>query len=134
MLRSSLHVLGLSGLAVVAIYLALLLGEALSMSRSYGYLHSEIGVPVTLLRIGVLAITVLPAAFLAGRHLVLRLRKSGRTALLIAAVGFALIIGLLQVFVYEWSVLGASLLKVAFASAGLILVANRYRRLSIETL
>jgi hypothetical protein len=47
------------------------------------------------------------------------------------AVAFAVIIGLLQLFVYDWSVLGASLLKVAFAAAGLTLVAYLYR--SIES-
>ncbi len=127
MLKSSLHVLLLSGLAVVAIYVALVVGELLGMSSSYLYLRNEMGIPVTLLRIGVLAVTVLPVAFFAGRQLVVRLPNSGRTGLLIAAVGFALIIGSLQVFVYDWSVFGASLLKVAFASAGLILVASRDR-------
>ena len=127
MVKSWLHVLVLSGLVVVGIYAALVLGELLGMSSYYRYLHDDIGVPVTMLRIGVLAITVLPAAFFAGRQLVLRLPSAGRTGLVVAAVGFALIIGSLQVFVYNWNVLGASLLKVAFASAGLILVANRYR-------
>ena len=127
MLKSSLRVLLLSGLVVVTIYVALVLGEQLGMSSVYRYLHTEMGVPVTLLRISVLAITVLPAAFVAGRQLVLRLPDSGRTGLLVAAVGFAAIIGLLQVFVYDRSVLGASVLKVAFASAGLLLVVNRYR-------
>ena len=75
----------------------------------------------------VFAVTILPAAFFAGRGIVLRSPSGGRTALVIVAVAFALIIGSLQVVVYDPSVLSASLLKVAFATAGLTLVAYRYR-------
>ena len=132
MLKSLMHVLLFSGLAVVAIYAALVVGELLGMSSLYLYLHSEIGVPVTLLRIGVLAITILPVAFLAGRQIALRLPNSGRTGLVIVAATFTLIIGLLQLFVYDWSVLGASLLKVAFAAVGLVLVAYRYRPAAVK--
>ncbi len=126
-MKGSFHVFLLSALAVVAIYLALVVGEIFSMSSSYQYLHKESGIPVTLLRAGVFAITILPAAFFAGRGIVLRSPSGGRTTLVMAAVTFALIIGLLQVFIYDPSVLGASLLKVAFATAGFILVAYRYR-------
>jgi len=126
-LNSSFHVPLLSAVAVVAIYVALLAGELLSMSSSYQYFHTEIGIPVTLLRICVFAVTILPAAFFAGRGIVLRSPSGGRTALVIVAVAFALIIGSLQVVVYDPSVLSASLLKVAFATAGLTLVAYRYR-------
>jgi hypothetical protein len=87
------------------------------------------GVPVTLLRMCVLAVTVFPAAFFLGRDLMLRSPSSGCTALVGVGIAFTLIIGLLQIFVYDWSILGASLLKIVFAAAGLILVAYRYHSL-----
>jgi hypothetical protein len=125
-MKKSLHLFLLSGLAVIGIYVALVLGELISTTRAFLYLRNEMGVPITLLRICVLAVTVLPAAFLVGRGIVLGSPSSGRTALVGVAVAFTLIIGLFQIFVYDWNVLGASLLKIAFASGGLMLVAYRY--------
>jgi hypothetical protein len=43
MLTSSLHVLVLSGFVVVAIYVALVVGEVLGMTSSYLSLHNELG-------------------------------------------------------------------------------------------
>jgi hypothetical protein len=125
-LKKSLQLFLLSGLAVIGIYVAIVLGEFVGTTRPYLHLRNEMGVPVTLLRMCVLAVTVFPAAFFLGRGLMLRSPSSGRTALSGVAVAFTLILGLLQIFVYDWSVLGASLLKIAFAAAGLILVAYRY--------
>jgi hypothetical protein len=125
-LNKSLQLFLLSGLAVIGIYAALVLGEVIGTTRAYVYLRSDVSVPVTLLRMCVLAMTVLPVAFYAGRAIVRRSPVSGRTALLGVAFAFTLVIGLLQVFVYDASVLGASLLKVAFAAAGLGLAAYRH--------
>src|SRR5262245_40454225 len=107
----------MSTLAVVGIYLALVIGDAIGATSAFRYLRDDIGVPMTLLRICVFAVTILPVAFFAGRGIVRRSPGAGRTALVGVAVAFAVIIGLLQLFVYDWSVLGASLLKVAFAAA-----------------
>src|SRR5262245_52311393 len=121
--QKSLQLLLLSGLAVIGIYVALVLGEFVGTTRPYLHLRNEMGVPVMLLRMCVLAVTVFPAAVILGRGLMLRSASSGRRALVGVGIGFTLIIGALQIFVYDWSVLGASLLKIAFAAAGLILVA-----------
>ena len=125
-LKKSLHMFLLSGLAVIGIYVALVFSEFVGMTKAFLYLRHEMGVPITLLRIGVLSVTVFPVAFLAGRGIMLRSRSAGRAALMGVAVTFTVIIGLLQIFVYDWSVLGASLLKVAVAATGLMLVAYRY--------
>lgn len=122
----------MSGFAVLGIYFALVVGEFIGMTSTFWYLRVEIGVPITLLRICVLAVTVLPVAYFAGRRIVRRSPGAGRAALVGVAVAFTLIIGLLQLFVYDWNVLGASLLKITFAAAGLMLVAYRYP--SIERL
>lgn len=114
----------IGGLAVIGIYMSLVLGEAVSTTSAYLYLRNDVRVPATLLRMGVLSLTVLLVAFLAGRILVRRSAGSGRQSLAGVAVAFALIIGLLQIFVYDWSVLGPSLLKVVFATGGLMLAAN----------
>jgi hypothetical protein len=116
----------MSGFAVMGIYVALVFGELISTTRAYLYLRNDVAVPVTLLRMCVLGVTVLPVAFFGGRAIMRRSPIAGRTALTGVAVAFALIIGLLQVFVDDPSVLGASLLKIAFAAAGLVLAAYRY--------
>ena len=132
-MNKSLQLFLLSGLAVIGIYAALVFGELISTTRAYLYLRNDVSVPVTLLRICVLTITVFPMAFFAGRAVVLRSPTSGRIALAGVAVAFTLIIGSLQVFVYDPSVLGASLFKVVFAAAGLGLVAYRYPLLEQRT-
>ncbi len=106
-------------LAFVCIYVSLMIGEFVGNTSWFLHLRSDVGVPITLLRVAVLSITVLPAAYLAGSWLIRRSPIQGRKAILGAAILFASIIAVLQVVHYEWDVWSASLLKVAFAVSGL---------------
>lgn len=94
------------------------------MTAAFQHLRHELGVPMTFLRVGVLSLTLLPVAFVAGRCILPRFsRAAGSIALLGSALAFTLIISLFQLFIYDWAVWSASLLKCAFAAAGLKLAA-----------
>ena len=123
-MRKPLLVLA-SFLAFAGLYVTIVMAELLGRTGAVLYLRNEVGMSVTLLRMAILSVTVLPVAYLFARLLVSWSPESGRAALLWTALAFTLAIGMLQLFVYAPSVLGASLLKVTFATVPLLAVAYR---------
>src|SRR5262245_9579651 len=96
-LNGSLQRIVWCGLAVLAIDAALVVGEMIGSTATFQRLRHDI--PITLLRIAVFSVTVLPTAFLAGRAVVRRSPASRQAALACVGVTFALVIGLFQIFV-----------------------------------
>jgi hypothetical protein len=121
----TIPLLGLMGLFLV--YGSVIAGEAVSTTGPMLFLRNDVGVPITLVRVAILSVTALPIAYLTGYGLTRWFPASSRRIILMVAVLYALVIGLLQFNVYKPSVLGASVLKVLFVVLPLALVAYRHR-------
>ncbi len=84
-------------------------------------------IPGTLLRIAILSLTAFPIAYLTGYGLIRWVPALSLRIILVVALLITLVIGLLQVYVYAPSVLGASILKILFVVIPLALAAYRNR-------
>jgi hypothetical protein len=120
-------ILSLSLAGLVLVYGSVVAGEGVANTGPAQYLRNDVGVPVTLFRIAILSVTTLPMTYLIGSGLIrwvpaLSLRVISAVALL-----FTLVVGWLQFYVYQPSVLGASILKIAFVILPLAVVAYRNR-------
>src|SRR5262245_61103829 len=115
--------LSLAGLSLV--YGSVIVGEAVATTPPVLYLRKDVGVPVTLFRIAILSVTTLPMAYLIGYGLTRWVPALSLRVICGVALLFTLVIGLLQFYVYPPSVLGASILKVAFVVLPLAWVTYR---------
>jgi len=117
--------LGLAGLILV--YGSVIAGEAVATSLPALYLREDVGVPMTVFRIAILSVTTLPTAYLIGYGLIRWVPDLSLRVISLVALLFTLVVGLLQLYVYPPSVLGASILKIAFVVLPLALVTYRNR-------
>jgi hypothetical protein len=117
--------LGLAGLILV--YGSVVAGEAVATTGPAQFLRHDVGVPVTVFRIAILSVTTLPVAYLIGYGSIRWVPALSLRVISVVALFFTLVVGLLQFYVYQPSLLGASILKVAFVILPLALVAHRHR-------
>ena len=116
----------LSLLGLVAVYGAIIVGEAIATMGPMAAWRAS-GLPPTLLRIVILALTAAPVAYLMASGLMRRAPAIGLRVITAVALLFTAALGLLQLFVYAPSVLGATILKILFVIVPFGLVAFRYR-------
>ena len=121
-MSEALSIVAFGVFAFVCIYVSLMIAEVVGTTPWFLYLRNDTSVPITLLRMVLLSLTVLPAAYLVGSWIVRRSPRLGGKAMLGAVVALALAIAVLQVVHYDWSVRSSSLLKVLFPAIGFWLV------------
>ena len=127
---SSLRIALLTVLALFVVYGSVVVGELVGASALASYLLGEVRLPATMVRIIILSVTALPAAYLTGFGLVRWAPVFGVRAVPVVLCCYILIIVVLQLSVYDANVAVASLLKVLFVALPLLLgsaVANRER-------
>jgi hypothetical protein len=117
--------LGVAGLILV--YGSVVVGEVIATTTLAQFLRHDVGIPVTLFRMAILSVTTLPVAYVTASGLIRWAPVLGLRATFVVALLFTLVVGWLQVNVYQPSTLGASLLKVAFVVVPLAVVAHRHR-------
>jgi hypothetical protein len=120
-------ILSLSIAGLILVYASVVAGEAVATTRPALYLRDDVGVPMILFRIAILSMTTLPMAFLIGYGLIWWVPALSLRVISVVALLFTLVVGLLQFFVYPPSVLGASILKIAFVVLPLAVVTYRNR-------
>ena len=120
-------ILSLSLAGLILLYGSVVAGEAVATTLPALYLRDDVGVPVTLFRIAILSVTTLPMAYLIGYGLIRWVPALSLRVISVVALLFTLVVGLLQVYVYPPSVLGASILKIAFVVLPLAAVTYRSR-------
>ena len=129
-MRQILAILLLSLVGLVLVYGSVVAGEAVSTTRLALFLRNDIGIPVTLFRIAVLSLTAFPIAYLTGYGLIHWVPALSLRIIAVVALLYTLVVALLQFYVYEPSVLGATILKIVFVVGPLALVAYRSRTIS----
>lgn len=120
-------ILSLSLAGLILLYGSVVAGEAVATTLPALYLRDDVGVPVTLFRIAILSVTTLPMAYLIGYGLIRWVPALSLRVISVVALLFTLVVGLLQFYVYPPSVLGASILKIAFVVLPLAVVTYRSR-------
>jgi hypothetical protein len=126
-MRQMPAILSLSLAGLILLYGSVVAGEAVATTQSALYLRDDVGVPVTLFRIAILSVTTLPMAYLIGYGLIRWVPALSLCVISVIALLFTLVVGLLQFYVYQPSVLGASILKIAFVVLPLAVVTYRSR-------
>jgi hypothetical protein len=126
-MRQITAILSLSLAGLILVYGSVVAGEVVATTRPALYLRDDAGVPVTLFRIAILSVTTLPIAYLLGYGVIRWVPSLSLRVISVVALLFTLVVGLLQIYVYPPSVLGASILKVAFVVLPLALVSYRNR-------
>jgi hypothetical protein len=120
-------ILSISLAGLFLVYGSVVAGEVVATTRPALYLRDDVGVPVTVFRIAILSVTTLPIAYLLGYGVIRWVPSLSLRVISLVALLFMLVVGLLQIYVYPPSILGASILKVAFVIAPLALVTYRNR-------
>jgi hypothetical protein len=126
-MRQMLAILSLSLAGLILLYGSVVGGEAVATTLPALYLRHDVGVPVTLFRIAILSVTTLPMACLIGYGLIRWVPALSLRVMSVVALLFTLVVGLLQLYVYPPSFLGASILKIAFVVVPLAVVTYRSR-------
>ena len=124
----------LSFLALTGFYVSVVIGEFVTGGFATERLRS-LDLSVTAVRLLIHSLITLPAALAIGYSLVRHAPAAGRKAVAIVAVLWTTLIVVLQLVVYEPRVAGASVLKVLFVVAPLILgswIAYRRRMIIAE--